>query len=170
MLFIDNDLSVWVGPVQFEIDFTPISDLDLYASWGEQAVKGNVEGATNASPIVITSEDHGLENGDLVLVSQVKGNLGANGVWTVANKTDDTFELEDSTGTDAYVAGSGKWWKGVPGATELPAVYVDSKPGWYVAELSGAAPIVANRGYHLVVDAANTHYRIEQDHVAVVRR
>ena len=65
----------------------------------------SVTGATNASPIVITSVAHGYSDGDVVRIYGVLGNTAANGIFTVANKTDDTFELTGSTGNAAYTSG-----------------------------------------------------------------
>ena len=45
--------------------------------------KGNVTGATNASNIVITSNNHGLVTGQRVFITGVNGNTAANGTWTV---------------------------------------------------------------------------------------
>jgi len=64
-----------------------------------------ITGATNASPIVITSAAHGYADGDRVLVDSVGGNTAANGSWTVANKADNTFELAGSTGNGDYTSG-----------------------------------------------------------------
>ena len=72
-------------------------------------LEGPITAATNASPIVITSADHNLANGDSVTVVGVKGNTAANGDWTVANETTDTFELSGSTGNAAFMAGQGTW-------------------------------------------------------------
>jgi hypothetical protein len=69
---------------------------------------GDVEDASNESPIVITSENHGLTNGTRVTVASVGGNTAANGTFTVANVTTDTFELSGSTGNGAYTSG-GTW-------------------------------------------------------------
>lgn len=70
-----------------------------------------ITGATNASPIVITSVAHGLANDDTVKIIGVLGNYAANGTWTVKNKTNDTFELYQSTGSGAYASG-GTIYKG----------------------------------------------------------
>lgn len=70
--------------------------------------EGTITGATNASPIVITSASHGLQNGQRVTVSGVGGNTAANGTFKVANVTTDTFELSGSTGNGAYTSG-GTW-------------------------------------------------------------
>lgn len=69
-----------------------------------------VTGATNASPIVVTSAGHGFANGDTVIVGGIVGNLAANGTWTIANVTTDTFALQTcegltSTGSGAYASG-----------------------------------------------------------------
>lgn len=77
---------------------------------------GSITGATNASPIVITSTSHGLTNGTRVTVTGVGGNTAANGTFLVANKTDNTFELAGSTGNGAYTSG-GTW--NVAGIYEL---------------------------------------------------
>jgi hypothetical protein len=73
---------------------------------------GSITGATNASPIVITSTSHGLSNGDLVGIASVGGNTAANGkIWTVAPlPTTNTFGLHGSVGNGAYTSG-GTWYK-----------------------------------------------------------
>lgn len=79
------------------------------------AATGNITGATNATPIVITSASHGLANGDLVVINGVGGNDYANGARKVANVTTNTFELQDLNGNNvagnaAYTSG-GTWSK-----------------------------------------------------------
>lgn len=69
-----------------------------------------ITNATNATPIVITSNGHGLSNNDRVAIAGVGGNTAANGIWSVANVAANTFELEGSTGSGAYTAG-GTWYK-----------------------------------------------------------
>ncbi len=69
---------------------------------------GSVTGATNASPIVITSVGHGLTTGTRVTITGVGGNTGANGTWKVTRVDADTFSLDTSTGTGAYTSG-GTW-------------------------------------------------------------
>lgn len=73
----------------------------------------NIENMTNANPCVVTITGHGLSNSDTVKIRNVTGFLngtssGVNGLdFTVANKTDDTFELSglDSSGFSAYKSG-----------------------------------------------------------------
>ena len=64
-----------------------------------------ITGATNASPIVVTVANHGLTNGDQVTITEVLGNTAANGTWTIAASTADTFQLVGSTGNAAYTSG-----------------------------------------------------------------
>lgn len=66
----------------------------------------SVNGATNASPIVITTTAaHGLTTGDFVYIDGVGGNTGANGYFSVTVLTSSTFSLDSSTGTGAYTSG-----------------------------------------------------------------
>lgn len=69
---------------------------------------GTVTGATNASPIVITSTAHGLTTGTRVTVAGVGGNTAANGDFTITKIDANTFSLDGSTGNGAYTSG-GTW-------------------------------------------------------------
>lgn len=75
---------------------------------GSAKHSGSVTGATNASPIVITSAGHGLATGMRVTVANVGGNTAANGTFQVTKVTDNTFSLDGSTGNGAYTSG-GTW-------------------------------------------------------------
>ena len=66
-----------------------------------------ITGATNATPIVITSNTHGLLDGDSVTIAGVQGNNAANGTFVVASSAANTFALTGSVGTGAYIAGTG---------------------------------------------------------------
>ncbi len=70
-----------------------------------------ITGATNATPIVITSAAHGLENDDIVTISGVGGNTAANGTFKVAGKTTNTFNLT-TVAAGANVAGNGAYTSG----------------------------------------------------------
>lgn len=69
---------------------------------------GTVTGATNATPIVVTSAGHGLTTGAFVTVSGVVGNTSANGSFAVTVLDADRFELDGSTGGGSYTSG-GAW-------------------------------------------------------------
>ncbi|MCI0704510.1 MAG: FG-GAP-like repeat-containing protein [Planctomycetia bacterium] len=70
---------------------------------------GRIADASNASPIVITSNDHGLVNGQRVTIVGVAGNTSANGTFYIQNVTPNTFELVGSTGNAAATANTGTW-------------------------------------------------------------
>lgn len=65
-------------------------------------------GATNASPIEITSVAHGLSTGNYVVVNGVTGNTAANGFYQVTVTGTDTFTLSGSIGNGTY-SGGGTW-------------------------------------------------------------
>src|SRR5262245_27036809 len=73
-----------------------------------QKDSGPVQGASNASPVVIASSGHGLSTGTRVTVAGVLGNSGANGTWSVTRVDADHFSLDGSTGSGAYASG-GTW-------------------------------------------------------------
>lgn len=65
-----------------------------------------VTSSTDATPIVVTKASHGYSNGDLVMINGHTTNVAANGIFRVANKDANTFELTDRY-TGANIAGSG---------------------------------------------------------------
>lgn len=117
------------GATQFLLTVSGPTGLPNTNEWTIQAVYGPVTGsgqwdpsqsvsfyegitaATDASPIVITSASHGLSEGEQVVIDQVEGNTAANGTWTVANPTADTFQLLHSSGNGSYTSG-GRWTRG----------------------------------------------------------
>ncbi len=69
---------------------------------------GVVAGATNASPIVISDNAHGLQTGNIVKVTNVGGNTAANGTFVVTRVNANSFSLDGSTGNAPYTSG-GAW-------------------------------------------------------------
>ena len=68
-----------------------------------QIVESNktITAITKANPAVVTSNSHGFENGDFVNISSVVGMTEVNNkTFKVADKTTNTFELQDVDGTD----------------------------------------------------------------------
>ena len=60
-----------------------------------------ISGITKANPAVVTATSHGYSNGDEVLISGVGGMTEVNGKrFLVADKTTNTFELQDKDGVD----------------------------------------------------------------------
>lgn len=80
--------------------------------------QGAITGATNATPIVVTSAGHGLAVGMLVTITGVVGNTAANvAAARISAVAANTFTLEGSVGNGAYVSG-GTWV--VTGLYKLP--------------------------------------------------
>jgi hypothetical protein len=77
------------------------------------AVNHYITNATNAGPIVITSNNHGLLTGDGVFVSGVQGNTAANGGFIVTFINANQFSLNGSNGNGNYIGG-GSWQKVSP--------------------------------------------------------
>lgn len=83
----------------------------------------NITGANTSSPITITAVAHGLTTGTVVVVKNVAGQTGANGVWAITRLTDDTFQLIGSTTVGAYTSG------GTVAVAGLYLLEVDLQPG-----------------------------------------
>ena len=65
-----------------------------------------ITGITQANPAVVTSSSHGYSNGDFVIISGVVGMTEVNGkTFKVADKTTNTFELQDVDGNDINSSG-----------------------------------------------------------------
>ena len=72
-------------------------------------LNGAITGASNASPITITTAStQQLQNGFQVTIAGVGGNTAANGTFTVANVTATSFQLVGSAGNGNYTGG-GSW-------------------------------------------------------------
>lgn len=69
---------------------------------------GAVTAASNNTPIVITSTDHGLTTGTTVTLESVGGNTAANGTYTITRIDENSFSLDSSVGNGAYTSG-GTW-------------------------------------------------------------
>ncbi len=101
--------------------------LRFYRAQGQvQETAENIEGATQANPVVITITGHGQTNGKDIYITGVVGMTELNGRWfTVANTAANTLELsgEDGTGHTAYTSGG-----------TVAEVYEVASP-WLTAEL-----------------------------------
>jgi len=65
-----------------------------------------ISGITKANPAVVTATSHGYSNGDEVVITAVAGMTEVNGKrFLVADKTTNTFELQDKDGTDINSSG-----------------------------------------------------------------
>jgi hypothetical protein len=80
----------------------------VYLRTGEPGSFHQISGATNATPVVVTTKTaHGFQDGDLVSIQQVYGNWAANGVRKVTGATAKTFALATLDGQP--VAGDGNY-------------------------------------------------------------
>jgi hypothetical protein len=90
------------GSIDWDTDTISAALLDLGTT--DAAIKA-ITGATNASPIVITSNSHGFAVGDTVVIDGVGGNTAANNVWVISAQDTNTFTLTSSTGNGSYTSG-----------------------------------------------------------------
>lgn len=66
---------------------------------------GSITGATNTTPILITSSSpHALSNGALVTITDVQGNVAANGTFPITVTGIYTFTLNGSKGSGTYTS------------------------------------------------------------------
>ena len=68
----------------------------------------SLSNASNASPIAVTCNNHGLTTGTKVTITGVVGNTAANGSFIVTSVNANTFTLNGSTGNGVYSSG-GTW-------------------------------------------------------------
>lgn len=128
--------------------------VDLGITFDGGAAK-DVTGATQADPVVVTAVAHGFSNGDKVRFQDVEGMTELNGsVYTVANKTDDTFELSGTDGTafTAYTTGGEveKVANSFSGATHLASLTVQGYgDGGDVGDLTvDGSGVIATTSYY----------------------
>ena len=112
-----------------------------------------ITGATNATPIVISSTAHGYANGDWVMIWNVGGNANANGLFKVANQAANTFELTDPI-TSANIAGSGAYTScGIALSLDAYTFQADLTGAWQISTTAALSSKTATLG---VLDAADT--------------
>ena len=94
---VTNDLTIDVSSV---FQNTPGTYIDAGST-------GSITGATVANPVVITSNGHGLSNGDEVKITSVTGMIELNGErYFVGNVATNTFELYSNRSLTNTVNGS----------------------------------------------------------------
>lgn len=140
---VENDTDLIVRNLRRGYEGTSVNDAVLLATvvYRKEDDEHLITGATNASPIVVTSAAHGLSNGDKILIRFCEGNTAANRqVWTVASVTTNTFALSGSTGNGTWTS-RGQWWTVVLGADEISCPYVAASDGDYRGVLQGSLPL-----------------------------
>lgn len=99
---------------------------------GGQVLEANktISGITQANPAVVTATSHGYSNGDTVVISGVAGMTQVNGkTFLVADKTTNTFELQNVDGTDINSSAFSAYSSGgtVSRVFELTTPYLSSQ-------------------------------------------
>lgn len=72
------------------------STIAVLTDFGADSPSHTITGITRAVPAVVTSANHGLEDGDVIKINNVLGMTEANGVWIVNVLTSSTYQLVDS--------------------------------------------------------------------------
>ncbi|MEM7810286.1 MAG: hypothetical protein AAF532_02250 [Planctomycetota bacterium] len=158
-IYPENDMLVTFAGVEDLADGSFVNDLDLRMTIGELSTddeddpivrEGEVTAVTSVEPVTLFSAGHGLANGDRVVVHSVGGVGRSRGTHTVANRTDDTFELSGVNHAGATYEGGGRWHRVVDGADEVPIVFEAGSSGDYAGKLDGTASLVVDRPYFAV--------------------
>ena len=139
-----------------------------------------ITAATAADPVVITSDNHGLDNGDKIVITGVSGMTELNGnTYYVAGKTNDTFQLNDEdgdtidgTGFTTYTSG-GQIQKAtnntpvtITGATAADPVVITTlaahglSDGDWVKIIGVQGMTNLNSNFYIVDDATSTTFSL----------
>lgn len=82
------------------------SDCDVLGDvWDIDTNAGTITGATNATPIVITEDEHGRSTDEIHTIHDVGGNLVANNTWKITKVGASSYSLNGSVATDNYTSG-----------------------------------------------------------------
>ena len=102
-------------PYYTKVAIVPYSvgvNMGSYDTTARGATKGStaITAATKANPVVVTSANHGLYEGERVTISGVKGMTEINKTFVASDVTQNTFKLKswsDTNKSASYVDGSG---------------------------------------------------------------
>jgi hypothetical protein len=176
------ELSALTGRVNISV-YGPGSIIYAWdsSSWAvkKAALQGTaiaVTGATNATPIVLTTASaHGLANNDPACVTGVLGNLAANGCFKAQNVTATTMELQRADGTpqtafSAYTSGGTLrtlTWQSIPTVFTNPGPVVGSCAGFAAGDWAHdtSASVVAKGMYRCGTDGI--WHRVENNDSSV---
>lgn len=154
---LDADIDLLVDNIKFAL-------IDIQDVTQAKAVTG----ATNATPIVVTANSHGLSNGDFVSIHGVGGNANANGHFKVANVATNTFELQHPV-TGANIAGSGAYTSGGFGlGLEVIEFLGDIAGAAVVARTANLASKTTTRGVFDATDPSFSAVTGDQSEVLVL--
>lgn len=104
-----DDGETWVE-VKQPTDYVPVAigDGTFRQYRFETPAEATVTGASETTPITISSASHGFQENAIVEITGVTGNTNANGIYRAVSVTDDTFDLVDPD-TGQEIAGNGAY-------------------------------------------------------------
>lgn len=170
-LYIGNDTDLIVEPFVDASHGIAIDDAELRVTICHADRTGLVTGATNATPIVITSQNaHGLTTGDVVCLVGVGGNTASRGTFTATVISPTTFSLDDSTGNGDWTRG-GRWYRAIddPDGQEIPLLLDGSR---YLGVVPGEIGLIERSSYKVIFYAIGEYrdrYSQVDTAVAVIR-
>ena len=152
-LYAGNDNVVWIGPTTEAVDGSVVQDAAVsvdVAIDADDSTANQISGATDATPIVITTAAaHGLSSGNRVAIARVGGNVAANGSWQITVLSSTTFELDDSEGDGTYT-GAGRVYRLLGTHGGIEAEHIGGQQGEYVATLPATIPFAAGTDYRII--------------------
>jgi hypothetical protein len=85
----------------------PAGAQTMYLRYGGPMSRAAISGASQTTPVEITTASpHGFANGEIVWISQVRGNFAANGVRRVRSSGATSFAIEDLQGQPVAASGA----------------------------------------------------------------
>jgi hypothetical protein len=114
---------------------------------------GSLTGATNASPIVVTTSAPVPSNGTQVTVAGVLGNTAANGTWPVSssNPSAGTFALQGTTGNGNFLPAAGTWT--ISGMNTITGLAQDTTTQLITVKTQSTPTV----GTQVTISGTNTH-------------
>jgi hypothetical protein len=145
------------NPSQQPLDADALPTYRVYAGSGLMAISGTlskldtgtITGASNTTPISITSTGHGRQTGDRLTITGVGGNTAANNTYSITVVDANTFTLDNSVGNGAYTSG-GLW--------HMSGLYRFSIP------VTSANGFAAGQVYHVLVQALVSGFPFTEQH------
>lgn len=107
---VDGMIGGYAGGIGVRIDSGSSAtnyDIRIFHGFGLPYSRAGITAATNASPIVVTQNNHGFQTNDQIEIDGCTGNTATNGIWTVTRINSNTYSLNGSTGNGTLIAGGG---------------------------------------------------------------
>jgi len=119
------------------VTFTRPANTTPYSAKDSINVDLSVSGATNATPIVVTTPTHSLVDGDFVTISGVVGNTAANGSFYVKKMSNTSISLYTDKALSQPVVGNGDYVSGgdLARCFRLANVFQDGNGSGFVSKI-----------------------------------